>query len=242
MSRRTLLMISSILIAAIGTALIGLYVRQVEVRAERRLAGVTVLMATRTIPRGMLVSEALQQGSMAARTMAAEYAAGALPMEALNENLSQYLTHTVFTDTVIRPDMLGRSLIRHQDLTKGMGMTVELLDPNRAVGMLMPGDQVAIFVTRTGGAAGPTVQTVLKRVTVVSVGGRKNLGPTASPPTAGPSESDDVAGAIVGLDVSRAQVIAVRRAEAQGVLSFAVIRPPATPIPVLTSTAPVPEP
>src|SRR3954471_19638602 len=124
MNRRTLLMISSILIAAIGTALIGFYVRGVQARAEERLAGVPVLMATRTIPRGMLVSEAWQQGAMAARTMAAEYADGALPITALNENMSRYLTHTIFSDTVIRTDMLGRSVVRHQDLSKGMGITV----------------------------------------------------------------------------------------------------------------------
>jgi Flp pilus assembly protein CpaB len=229
MSRRTLLMISSILLAAIGTALIGLYVRQVEVQAQRRLAGVEVLMATRTIPRGMLVSEAWEQGAMAARMMAAEYAAGALPVADLNANMGQYLTHTVFSDTVIRSDMLGRSLTRHQDLTQGMGITVELRDPNRAVGMLTPGDQVTVFVTRNSESRRPVVQIVLKRVTVVSIGGRRTTGP--SPTSSSTSATEEVSSAIVGLDVSRAQVIAVRRAEVEGELSFAVIRPPATPSP-----------
>ena len=48
MGRRTLLLIASILIAAVGTALIGLYVRGADNRAQQTEGMVSALVATET--------------------------------------------------------------------------------------------------------------------------------------------------------------------------------------------------
>ena len=52
MGRRTLLLIASILVAAVGTGLVALYVRTADVRAQAQEEQVTILIATQDIPLG----------------------------------------------------------------------------------------------------------------------------------------------------------------------------------------------
>src|SRR3954454_24111783 len=60
MGRRKLLLIASILVGAVGTAFIGLYVRGADSRAQQTEGMVTALVATTTIPVGTTLETAIQ--------------------------------------------------------------------------------------------------------------------------------------------------------------------------------------
>jgi pilus assembly protein CpaB len=59
MGRRTLLLISSILIAAVGTALVAIYVRGADERAEKGASLVTVLVARQEVAASTSVRNAV---------------------------------------------------------------------------------------------------------------------------------------------------------------------------------------
>src|SRR4051812_11096902 len=66
MGRRTLLLIASILVAAVGTALMGLYVRGADSRAQQTEGMVDALVATTTIAAGPSLETAVESMHLAA--------------------------------------------------------------------------------------------------------------------------------------------------------------------------------
>ena len=79
MGRRTLLLISAILIAAVGTALVAIYVRGAEQRAEQGADLITVLVATKRVEANQSVQQALDNASFdTARVLRRQAAADAL--------------------------------------------------------------------------------------------------------------------------------------------------------------------
>src|SRR5689334_7278972 len=71
MGRRTLLLIASILVAALGTALIWLYVQGADTRAAAGTAQVQVLVAGNTVKAGMPASQVKTEQRLLPQTMVA---------------------------------------------------------------------------------------------------------------------------------------------------------------------------
>jgi hypothetical protein len=155
MGRRTLLLITSILIAAIGAALVGLYARGADQRA----------------------------------TQHAEAIYG--PRPAITATPSPTATP------------------QHPDIT-GVGLTVEISDPDRAIGLLQPGDYIALYTVAKTGRTHP----VAARVKVISVGTTKTIDTKTS---------DTVPADVLGLDAPIDQAVAIERAKSAGQLVVFVL-------------------
>jgi pilus assembly protein CpaB len=181
MARRSMLLIVAVLIAALGTAMIVLYVRGIDDRATQGQELVEVLTATAVIEAGETVSAAQEAGKFEARQVRRDdMVAGALDS---TESIADLVAlGTVYPGEQIISDRFGtigsiESLVIPDDK---MAVSVELTDFERVAGFVNPGSEVAIF----GSAASPmrrlpdgTEQTlsavtriVLTRVPVIGVG------------------------------------------------------------------------
>ena len=181
MARRSMLLIVAVVIAALGTAMIVLYVRGIDDRATQGQELVEVLTATAVIEAGETVSAAQEAGKFEATEVRRDdMVAGALDS---TESISDLVAlGTVYPGEQIISDRFGslgsiESLVIPDDK---MAVSIELTDFERVAGFVNPGSEVAIF----GSAASPiqrlpdgTEQTlsavtriVLTRVPVIGVG------------------------------------------------------------------------
>jgi pilus assembly protein CpaB len=181
MARRSMLLIVAVLIAALGTTMIVLYVRGIDDRAAQGQELVEVLTATAPIEPGETVSAAQEAGKFEARQVRREdMVAGALDS---TESISDLVAlGTVYPGEQIISDRFGtigsiENLVIPDDK---MAISIELTDFERVAGFVNPGSEVAIF----GSAAAPirrlpdgteqtlpaTTRIVLTRVPVIGVG------------------------------------------------------------------------
>lgn len=181
MARRSMLLIVAVLIAALGTTMIVLYVRGIDDRAAQGQELVEVLTASAVIEAGETVTAAQEAGKFEAREVRRDdMVAGALDT---TESISDLVAlGTVYPGEQIISDRFG-SLGSIENLVipdDKMAISIELTDFERVAGFVNPGSEVAIF----GSAASPirrlpdgTEQTlpavtriVLTRVPVIGVG------------------------------------------------------------------------
>ena len=181
MARRSMLLIVAVLIAALGTAMIVLYVKGIDDRATEGQELVEVLTATALIEAGETVTAAQEAGKFEAKEVRRDdVVAGALDS---TESIADLVAlGTVYPGEQIISDRFG-SLGSIENLVipdDKMAISVELTDFERVAGFVNPGSEVAIF----GTAATPirrlpdgTEQTlssvtriILSRIPVIGVG------------------------------------------------------------------------
>lgn len=181
MARRSALLIAAVIIAAVGTAMIVLYVQGIDERATEGQELVEVLTATSVIEAGETVSAAQEAGKFEAKKVRRDdMVEGALDSTASITDL--VALGSVYPGEQIISDRFGtmgevQNLVIPDDK---MAISVELTDFERVAGFVNPGSEVAIF----GTAAAPvrrlpdgTEQTlssvtriILARVPVIGVG------------------------------------------------------------------------
>ena len=152
MARRSMLLIAAVLIAALGTAMIVLYVQGIDDRATEGQELVEVLTATAVIEAGETVSAAQEAGKFEAKQVRRDdMVAGALDS---TESIADLVAlGTVYPGEQIISDRFGtfgsvENLVIPDDK---MAISVELTDFERVAGFVNPGSEVAIF----GSAASP---------------------------------------------------------------------------------------
>jgi pilus assembly protein CpaB len=185
MDRRRLLLMLAVFVAIIGTALVFLYVRGADNRAQSEYDSVSVLKATQDISAGEKYDDALASGKISLQPV---------PQNQLNEG---YQTSTTALKGKIAsvPIFTGQQIIGSQfgntvqaatsalPIPKGMlAISVNLTDPDRVAGNIQNGSEVAIFVTgeltNSAGATGAAAtgsgtqatRLLLPNVTVLNVG------------------------------------------------------------------------
>jgi pilus assembly protein CpaB len=181
MARRSVLLIVAVLIAALGTAMIVLYVKGIDDRATQGQELVEVLTATAVIDAGETVSAAQESGKLEARKVRRDdMVAGALDS---TESITDFVAlSTVYPGEQIISDRFGtmgsiENLVIPDDK---MAISVELSDFERVAGFVTPGSEVAIFGTAAspvrrmpGGSEEtlpPVTRIILARVPVIGVG------------------------------------------------------------------------
>jgi pilus assembly protein CpaB len=177
MGRRTLLLVAALLLAALGTSLVFVYVNNVDARAREGQAPVEVWVATKVITAGTTVAQANSDGSFATEVLP--------DSAALDDALGDL---TPIADKVALSTIYpGEQLIEAKFGAEGEAPTVaippgkfavafEFADPNRVANFVAPGQQVAVMVTmQSEGAPVPAgqdfTQLLLPTVTVLAVGG-----------------------------------------------------------------------
>ena len=222
MGRRTLLLIAAILIAAIGTALVWLYVQGADSRAVAGQQPVTVWVTTRDIPAGTPANAVF--ASYASRQLvpaAVAHAAITDPATAAGVTAAR-----LTTGTLLQPGDFTTTAPTAVTLTPGhVAVDVTLQDAPRVSGLLQPGSTVVLYVTLstgTGSSAaaavtGTVTYVVLPSVTVLAVGGTGATTTTTGRVT--------VPATAVTLEVTPDQAQKVIEAQSIGQLYTALLNP-----------------
>lgn len=225
MIRRLIIAAAALILAAAGTASVLSYVKGADARALEGMKAVSVLVASKTVPKGTTAGAAVRQGLLASQRLPAS----AVPADALGAvSASQ---SSLVLSAALRPGqlLLRPMLVTAASVTSGlpippgmMAVTAHFCVPEAVAGALQPDSQVAVFdtVITSGGTgqvtsqpacdgphqqpvgAGVETRVVLSRVQVLSVGGSTSNSPPGTSGLGGSSSSQ--AGMLVTVAVSQA--------------------------------------
>lgn len=227
MGRRRILLVAAVVVAALGTALVFLYVRDADTRAAENFHTVEVLRATAAIQPGETIDSASASGKLALQPVPR---AQVLPdsqstIEALT---GQVALTTIYPGEQIISDKFGGEAEADSPLQipKGqLAISVNLTDPARVAGFVNPGSEVAVFLNGTDDAtAKPFTRMLLDRVTVLGVGSTTPVSTTTTDP-AGQQTTEQLPRTLLTLAVDQNDAQRVLYASANGELSFALLTP-----------------
>lgn len=176
MGRRTLLLIAALVVAALGTTGVFLYVNGVDGRAKAGIRRVEVLVATQPILAGTTAQSASDNTAMDTKEFLASSVEG-LPVMS---DISSIASKVAIADIQVGEPILATQF---GDVTEAsalqvpagkVAISVQLSDPERVAGFVSPGDNVAIFLTTTevtGANAGQqATRALLSSVQVIATG------------------------------------------------------------------------
>jgi pilus assembly protein CpaB len=147
MGRRTLLLIASILVAALGTALVWLYVQGAESRAQQNTALVQVLFAGAGAGPGATIEQTRPFGG----SVSAEVAGKAV--RSTQEVIGKHLADGVVAGEMLVAGMfttgVSSAVSPHQAY-----VAITITDPHRVPALLKQGDTVAVYALGQSGSAG----------------------------------------------------------------------------------------
>jgi pilus assembly protein CpaB len=240
MDRRRLLMILAVFVAVIGTALVFLYVKGADKRAQDSVANTSVLVAKQNIAAGTKYDAALAAGQIASEPV---------PKTVVTANTGAVSDSTQLKGTVVAvPIFAGQVIVATQfgdsvaaannslAIPKGMiAISVNLTDPDRVAGNIQNGSEVAIFVTGTltpgagGAAAGADTQAtklLLPKVTVLNVGSpQPPTTSTKTDPTSGEQTTEQLPRTLLTLAVTQKDAQKVIVASKALDLTFGLLTP-----------------
>ncbi len=223
MKRRLVIVMLALVLAAIGTGGVFVYVNGADTRALAGMKAVSVLVAKKSIPSGTSAGTALKTGLLASEKLPA----ASVPANALR-SVTPALSSLVMSADIPSGQLLLRPmLVKTTQVTGGLAIpggkiavTVNFCLPEAVAGAVQAGSQVAVFDTVVTGGAGVTAQPgcagshqqpagsivktrlVLPRAQVVSVG--ISAAGLASPAaSSGSGSSATSSGMLVTLAVSQ---------------------------------------
>jgi len=222
MDRRRILLVVAVVVALLGTALVYLYVRGSDARANQRFDTVEVLRAVAPIAEGETIDDAAATGKLALEPVPRDYLQPnyQTSIESLSGSVA---TVAIFPGEQIVSDKFGsESAVDNTPLNIPQGMlaiSVNLTDPSRVAGFVNPGSQVAIFLTS---AAGGFTRLLLEDVQVIGVGST-----TASQATTtiadGAQTTEQLPRTLMTLALNQKDAERVLQAETTGALAFGLL-------------------
>jgi pilus assembly protein CpaB len=238
MGRRTVLMLVAILVAALGSTLVFLYVQGINDRAIEKQNPVKVLTATDTINPGESLDDAQAAGKLALTDIPeANVLPGALT--SVSSLQGQLALTTIYKGEQLLPEKFGSTAPQSGSLTLPKGkvaVSVELSDYARVAGFVQPGSHVAIYV-----CVHPTkdttneflksyldsltcqgVQILLSNVEVLATGDT-SLTTTTSTDTSGTQTTEQLPKTLLTLALSEQDSKRVVLADANGDLIFSLM-------------------
>jgi pilus assembly protein CpaB len=235
MDRRRILLVVAVLVAAVGSALVFLYTRGADTRAEKKFDTVEVLEATAVIAPGEKFEDAQAAGKLALQSVSQDALLDGY------QTTTDSLGGTVSLGTIYPGEQIisakwGTSAVVQSQLQipdTNMAISVNLTDPARVAGFVNPGSQVAIFVTgtakpvvgATGEAAGaelPFSRLLLERVTVLGVGSTTPVSTTTTDES-GASTTEQLPRTLMTLSVDQLSAEKLLYAAGNGELAFGLL-------------------
>ena len=148
MGRRTGLLIAALVVAALGTALVFIYVNNADARANDDATLVKVLVATQDVAAGTTAADASAAGAFEEK----EVTTGSQADGALSDITvisDQVALAPIFTGQQIQTQMFGSPASTSAlNVPKDqIAISVQLGDPNRVAGFVEPGSEVAVFAS-----------------------------------------------------------------------------------------------
>ena len=220
MGRRTILLIVAALIAALGSAMVFLYVRGADDRATEAQAPVQVLKAVAQINPGETLDQAQAAGKLELGTVPrAQVLPGAVnSIEGIG---SQVALSSVFPNEQIIAGKFGsqgdQELLTVPD--GQIAISVTLSDTGRVAGFVVPGDDVAIFLNGEIGGGNTGVRLLLPRVKVIAIGSTTVISTTTTNPE-GAQTTEQLPRTLFTLAVDQKDAEKIMLAATTGELSF----------------------
>lgn len=222
MDRRKVLLLFAVIVAALGTALVFLYARGADARAEERFETQQVLLAVATIDPGETIESAQQAGKLSMQAVANDAILGTA-LTSTAPIAGQAAITPIYAGEQIIPEKFGSS-------TEGaaadlpipedqIAISVNLTDPARVSGFVNPNSEVAIFVTVPESGTGPAyARMVLDKITVLGVGSSTPV--TTTTTTEEGTTTEQLPATLLTLAVTKEQAEKILFAQSIGELAF----------------------
>lgn len=225
MDRRRILLVVAVIVALLGTALVFLYVRSADQRAEARFDTVEVLRATQPIEPGESIDSAAAAGKVALQPVVRDYL---LPgaQTSLEGLTGQFASVRIFPGEQIIDDKFSETVEATSALPIPDGqvaVSINLTDTARVAGFVNPGSEVAIYLNGVNPASSqPFTRLLLERVTVIGVG---STTPTETTTTTaeGAATTEALPRTLMTLALDQADAEKVLFSQGNGELAFALL-------------------
>lgn len=227
MDRRRILLIVAVVVALLGTALVFLYVRGADARAEARFDTTQVLTAVTKIEAGESIDDAAASGKL---TLAPVVQDDLLPnAQTSTEAIAgKVATVPIFPGEQIVSSKFGESAegssVLSPTIPKGMlAVSVNLTDPARVAGFVNPGTSVAIFLNGTDASSGrPFTRLLLPEVTVIGVGSTTTTQTTTTTPE-GEQTTEQLPSTLLTIAVTQRDAEKILYGQKNGELVFGLL-------------------
>lgn len=228
MGRRTLLLLAALVVAALGTTGVFLYVNGIDERAQASYNVVEVLVAKTPIAVGTTAQQAQDASALELRPFLQKSIAG---LPALSD------ISGIATKAALAPIAAGTPILETHFGDAGdtsvlpipegkVAVSVQLADPARVAGFVGPGSEVAVFLTTTettGSDAGQeTTRTLLDRVKVIAAGATTLV--TTTTDGDGGQQTEQLPKAILTLAVDQVEAQKIVYGSQHGQMYFALLR------------------
>ncbi len=244
MGRRTLLLLAALLLAALGTALVWVYVQGADDRARGDNATVNVYITTKPVPLGASVSDLVSQGYVITQTVARRLAVGALTPSSLADLQTYVAVVPIPKDVLLTAGMFSTPDKTPASITfksGSMALSIALGDPQRVNGFPVQGSYVTIFVTGNGPSSNATTSpkaavgtgdTSTETTTVIDHPVRViTVGNLPTQPLAKGAAGGTAASTIVTLELTPDEAQKVIQAQASGALYLGLLNSDVKPGP-----------
>jgi pilus assembly protein CpaB len=220
MGRRTLLLIAALVVAALGTTGVFLYVNGVNDRASAKYQLVHILVATQPISAGTTAQAASNASAIDTKEYLKDSVDGLPVMSSISAIADQVALGTIQPGEPILATQFGQ-LTDTSALNVPDGkaaISVQLGDPQRVAGFVSPGSEVAIFLSltdTTGPNSGqPATRPLLSPVQVIAVGST-TLVPTTTG-TGATQQTEQVAKTLLTLALDQTELQKIVYAQGNG--------------------------
>lgn len=224
MSRRTVLLIAAIALAALATVLIFLWVRGIDDRALEGQEPVQVLVVTQSVAAGTTGTSASNAGAFELRQVARDSVAeGAL--SSIDPVANQVALSPLFVGEQVLAQKFGPpSSSATAAIPEGkLGLSINLGDPERVAAFLRPGSEVVVFLTTAQEDTGvPATRVLLPRVQVVATGSTTTLTRTTTD-SSGNQTEEQLPVALLTLAVDQKEAEKMVFAQQDGELYFGLL-------------------
>lgn len=225
MDRRRILLVVAVLVAALGSALVFLYTKGADTRAEKKFDTVEVLKATAIINPGEKFEDAQAAGKLALSAVAKDSLLDGY--QTTTDSLGGTVSlGTIYPGEQIISAKFGVSASVQSSLQipdQNMAASVNLTDPARVAGFVNPGSEVAVFWTGIQATTGQTITKILlTRVTVLGVGSTTPVSTTTTDES-GASTTEQLPRTLLTLSLNQAQTQKVLLGASTGELAFGLL-------------------
>jgi pilus assembly protein CpaB len=225
MDRRRILLVAAVLVAAMGAALVFLYVKGADTRAEQRFDTVKVLRATTLIETGESVEDAQAAGKLALQAVAKDQLLDGY-QESTEGLAGTVALAPIYPGEQIIAAKFGATAAAESSLQIPEGklaVSVNLTDPARVAGFVNPGSDVSIFLSSSDPSNGQQfTRLLMDRVTVLGVGSTTPVSTTTTDES-GASTTEQLPRTLLTLALDQQQAERVLYSATIGELAFALL-------------------
>jgi pilus assembly protein CpaB len=223
MGRRTLLLLASLLLAALGTVLVFLYVHSADVRASDDQEPLQVLVATKRIDAGTTGLQLTESQSVELKAVPRS-AIAKNALANLNQIKQLAATSTIYPgQQIIRDNFAQDAAATTVPIGKGkLAISVQLSDPARVAGLLGVNSHVTVFATADNGKGTTQTDVLLQDAKVLGIGSQTTLTRRTSG-AGGATRTEEIPATIVTLELDPQQAKKIVFASGNGELYFGLI-------------------